>query len=136
MVYWAITSRQGGAAINKLVLGGLIGLILIIVLIVASFFIGPVLVDIFVILAALVSLVAFALLAYAAWVVVGLVKEIRGDVKTLINTAQDTMTEVRGTARFVSDTVVTPVSEAVGFVSAARATAKAFTEPLYSKFRG
>lgn len=123
-------------AINKAVLGGIIGLVVLIALIVGAFFIGQILVDIFVILAALTSLIAFALLGYAAWTVVGLIKEIRGDVKTLVGSAQDTMTEVRGTARFVSDTVVTPVSEAVSFLSAARATAKSFTEPLYSKFRG
>jgi hypothetical protein len=103
------------------------------VLIVLAFFIGQTLVDIFVILAALTSLVAFALLGYAALQVVGLVKEVRGEVRTLVGTAQDTMTEVRGTARFVSDTVVHPVSQAVGFVSAARATAKSFTEPLYKR---
>jgi len=110
--------------------------ILVIILIVASFFIGQILVDIFLILAALTSLAAFALLGYAAVQVIGLVKEIRGEVKTLIGTAQETMTEVRGTAQFLSDNVVHPVSTAVGFVSAARATAKSFTEPLAQKFRG
>lgn len=85
------------------------------------------------ILAAIASLVAFVLLGYAAWQIVGLVQEIRGEVKTLVGTAQETMTEVRGTARFVSDNVVHPVSQAVGFLSAARATAKAFTAPLYKR---
>jgi hypothetical protein len=50
-----------------------------------------------------------------------------------MGTAQETMTEVRGTARFISDNLVQPVSQAVGFVSAARATAKSFTEPLYKR---
>ena len=106
-----------------------------IALIVASFFIGQILVDIFLILAALLSLTAFALLGYAAIQVIGLVKEIRGEVKTLVGTAQDTLVEVRGTAQFLSDNVVQPVSTAVGFMSAARATAKSFTEPLAQKFR-
>jgi hypothetical protein len=54
-------------------------------------------------------------------------------VKTLIGTAQDTMTEVRGTARFVSDNVVQPVSTAAAYVSAARATVRALSEPLYKR---
>lgn len=90
-------------------------------------------VDIFIILAAVSSLVAFALLGYAAMQVVDLVKEVRGEVHTLMGTAQETMTEVKGTARFISDNLVQPVSQAVGFVSAARATAKSFTEPLYKR---
>lgn len=94
---------------------------------------GQLLVDIFVILAALFSLIAFALLGYAALQLVALAKEIRDEVKVLIGTAQETMTEVRGTAEFISDTVVQPVSTAVGFVSATRATVKSFTEPLYKR---
>jgi hypothetical protein len=80
-----------------------------------------------------VSAAAFGLLGYAALQVVGLVKEIRGEVKTLMGTAQETMAEVQGTARFVNDTVVSPVAQAAGFVSATRATLKAFTEPLYKR---
>lgn len=108
-------------------------MVLLIALIVASFWIGQILVDIFVILAALVSLIAFALLGYAALQVVGLVKELRGEVKTLVGTAQDTLHEVQGTARFVGDSVVKPATQAAGFVSAARATAKSFTEPLFKR---
>jgi hypothetical protein len=126
--------------INKAVLGGIGVVILLIILIVGSFFIGPQLVDIFLILAALVSLVAFALLGYAALQVVGLVKEVRGEVKILMNTAQETLAEVQGTAhfvqgtaRFVSENVVSPVAQAAGFVTATRATVKSFTEPLYKR---
>lgn len=83
------------------------------------------------ILTAAVSLVAFALLGYAALQIVDLVRDVRGEVKTLVGSAQETMTEVQGTARFVNDTVVQPVSRAAAFASATRATIKAFTEPLY-----
>jgi hypothetical protein len=86
-----------------------------------------------VILAALTTLAAFACLGYAALQVVGLVRELKGEVKTLVATAQETLGEVQGTARFVSDTVVSPVSQAAGWMSAARATVKAFTEPLYKR---
>jgi hypothetical protein len=90
-------------------------------------------VDVFVLIALLVSLTAFGLLGYAALQVVGLIKEVRGEVKTLISTAQETLSEVQGTARFVNESVVSPVAQAAGFVSATRATVKSFTEPLYKR---
>ncbi len=106
---------------------------MLIALVVGAFFIGQQLVDIFLILAALTSLVAFALLGYAALQVVTLVREVKGEIQTLVSTAQDTMAEVQGTARFVNTSVVSPVAQAAGYVSATRATLKAFTEPLYKR---
>jgi hypothetical protein len=94
---------------------------------------GQVLVDIALIMAALFSVIAFALLGFAAWEIINLVQEVRGEVKTLVGTAKDTMTEVQGTARFVNESVVQPVTRAAGFAAAARATLKAFTEPLYRR---
>lgn len=108
-------------------------MVVLILFVVGAFWNGQDLVDIAIILAALMSLVAFSLLGYAALQVIDLVKEVRGEVKTLVGTAQETMTEVQGTARFVSDNLVQPVSQAVSFVSAARATARSFTEPLYKR---
>ncbi len=102
-------------------------------MIVLCFIDGQAVVDVFVLLALLVSLSAFALLGYAALQIVGLVKEVRGEVKTLIGTAQETLTEVQGTARFVNESVVSPVAQAAGFVSATRATLKSFSEPLYKR---
>lgn len=109
--------------------------IVLIALIVASFWIGAILVDIFLILVALASLAAFALLGYAAWQIIGLVKEVRGEVQTLMTTAQDTMNDVRGTARFISDELVTPVSKTVQVVSGVRATARALTEPISKRIK-
>jgi hypothetical protein len=119
----------------KVVIGVLVALLVIAGLIVLAFLNGQLLVDIVLILAALFSLIAFALLGYAALQVIGLVKEVRGEFEVLIGTAQESLTEVRGTAQFVGDTVVQPVSQAAGWISATRATLKAFTEPLY-KDRG
>ncbi len=121
-------------SINKIVLG-IVGVLVVVIigLIVGAFFIGQQLVDILLILAALTSLLAFALLGYAALQVVDLVKELRGEVTTLVNTAQETLTEVQGTARFVNDNVVAPVAKAAGVVSASRAAVKSFTEPLYKR---
>ena len=94
-------------AINsKVAIGGVAALVLVIILIVASFFIGQTLVYIAIILTALVSLAAFALLGYAALQIVQLVKDVRAEVDTLVGSAKETMTEVQGTARFVSDNIV------------------------------
>jgi hypothetical protein len=121
--------------INGKVIGGLAAalLVLIIGLIVGSFFIGQTLVDIFVILAALLSLIAFAFLSYAALQIVGILKEVRGEVNTVVRTATETLGEVQGTVQFVNDAVVGPVAHAAGWLSATRATLKAFTEPLYRR---
>jgi hypothetical protein len=118
---------------SKAIGGAIGGLILIAVLIFLCFVDGQAVVDIFVLIALLVSLIAFALLGYAALQVAGLVKEVRGEVKTLIGTAQETMHEVQGTARFVNESVVSPVAQAAGFVKATRASLKSFTEPLYKR---
>lgn len=133
--YTLFDSRWGGGAISGKVVGIIAGgaVVLILAIIVLSFFIGQTLVDIFIILAALASLTAFACLTYAALQVVALVQEVRGEIRLLVGNAQDAVTEVRGTARFVSETVVQPVSQVAGFVSATRATIKAFTEPLYKR---
>ncbi len=120
-------------AINKVILGVVGVIVLLIVLVVAAFFIGTQLVDIFLIVAALVSLVAFALLGFAALQIMQLVREVRGEIKTLVGTAQETIAEVQGTARFVNNSVVTPVAQAAGFVTATRATVKSFTQPLYKR---
>lgn len=133
LIYSEESAVRRHAINRKALIGGIVAAVLILVLIVASFWIGQYLVYIFLILAALVSLVSFALLGYAALQIIGLVQEIRGEVHVLVGTARETMTEVQGTARFVSDNVVQPVSQAVGFLSAARATARAFTEPLYKR---
>jgi hypothetical protein len=122
-----INGKIAGAAI-----GALIVLALIIVL---AFLNGRLLIDIILIITALVSLVAFASLAYAALQVLALVKEVRGEVNGLVGTAKETMGEVQGTARFVNASIVKPVSEVAGWVSATRGFVKSFTEPLY-KNRG
>jgi hypothetical protein len=115
------------------VAGGIAAVVVLAALIVLAFLNGQLLVDIILVITALVSLTAFALLGYAALQIVALVKEVRGEIHTLMGTAQETMAEVQGTARFVNSTVVGPVAHAAGWVSATRATLKSFTEPLYKR---
>jgi hypothetical protein len=115
------------------VAGGIAAVVVLAALIVLAFLNGQLLVDIILVITALVSLTAFALLGYAALQIVALVKEVRGEIHTLMGTAQETMAEVQGTARFVNSTVVSPVAHAAGWVSAVRAALKSFTEPLYKR---
>jgi hypothetical protein len=65
--------------------------------------------------------------------VVGLVREVRAEVQTLAGTALESLAEIQGTARYVNDSVVRPVSTVAAWVAAARATLRAFTEPLYKR---
>jgi hypothetical protein len=120
---------------GKLVGGGIAALIVLAAIIVLAFVNGRLLIDIILIVTALVSLAAFAMLGYAALQIVALVKEVRGEVNTLVGSAKETMGEVQGTARFVNASIVRPVTEVAAWVSATRGFVKSFTEPLY-KSRG
>lgn len=91
--------------------------------------------DIILILAALISLIAFAFLGYAAWIIIGLVKEVKSEVALLTQTARETLGDVQNTTRFVGGSVVRPAAQAAGFVSGARATVKALTEDVMKKSR-
>ena len=65
-------------------------------------------VDSVVILVALVSIVALALIATLALEVLGLVRQVRGEIKPLVNQAQETVRTVQGTTEFVSAGLVKP----------------------------
>lgn len=65
-------------------------------------------VDIVVILTALVSVVALGLIAKLVLDVMGLVKDVRAEIKPLSQQAQDTVRTVQGTTEFVSAGLVKP----------------------------
>lgn len=89
--------------------------------------------DVILILAALLSLVAFAFLAYAGWTVFQLVKSAKGEITVLSGTAKESLGEVQGTAHYVSESIVKPATTAFGYVTAVRATLKALTEEVVKK---
>jgi TRAP-type C4-dicarboxylate transport system permease small subunit len=91
--------------------------------------------DVILILAALFSAVAFAFLAYAGWTIVALVKDAKGEVQGLTQTAKDTLETATDTGHFVTDQIVKPAFLAFGFASAIRATVKALTEDVVRKKR-
>ncbi|MDQ2745359.1 MAG: hypothetical protein M3Z66_24105 [Chloroflexota bacterium] len=123
-----------------MILGVIAALVLLVILVVVAIFNAQALIDVLLIVVAVTSFVAFALLGYAAMQVVALVKEVRGEVTVLVGTAQETLTEVQGTVRFMSESVVQPAtramaraSYALAWANATRATVKSFTEPLYKR---
>ena len=67
-----------------------------------------VILDIAIILVALASLVALALIGVLVLEVIGLVRQVRGEVKPLIDQAQQTVKTVQGTTEFVSAGLVKP----------------------------
>lgn len=91
--------------------------------------------DVILIVAALLSLLAFAFLAYAALIIIRLVKETKAELSTLTGAGKDSLQEARATGRFVSESIVKPASMAFGYVTAIRATMKALTEDVVKKAR-
>lgn len=91
--------------------------------------------DVILILAALFSLIAFAFLGYAAFTIIGLVKDVKGEVNVLTGAAKDSLHDAQGTGRFVSESIVKPASVVFGYATAVKATIQALTEDVVKKAR-
>ena len=89
--------------------------------------------DVILILAALLSLIAFGFLAYAGLLIWRLVKDVKGEVAVVSDAAQDTLHEAQGTIRYVSDSVVKPASVVMGYATAIKATIRSLTEEVSRK---
>ncbi len=74
-------------------------------------------VDIVVILVALASIVALALIAFLVVEVLGLVRQVRGEIKPLVEQAQQTVRSVQGTTEFVSAGLVKPAIQTASIAS-------------------
>ncbi len=74
-------------------------------------------VDIFVILVALASIVALVLIALLVVEVLGLVRQVRGEIKPLVDQAQQTVRTVQGTTEFVSAGLVKPAIQTASIAS-------------------
>jgi len=80
--------------------------------------------DIAIILLALVTGVIGVFLAILIFQVQSLIALLRNEVKPILDSANQTVSTVRGTSTFVSDTVVSPMIEVLSFASGVRQTAK------------
>jgi len=80
--------------------------------------------DIAIIILALVTGLIGVFLAILIFQVQSLIHLLRTEVKPILDSANRTVSTVRGTSTFVSDTVVSPVIQVLSFASGVRRTAK------------
>lgn len=91
--------------------------------------------DVLIILWALFSVVALVLIIFAVWTIYSGVKglinmtkaTVNEDVKPILSISQDSVNNVAGTTRFVSDTVAKPVIRGLSFIAGARRALAVFT---------
>ena len=80
--------------------------------------------DIAIIILALVTGLIGVFLAILIFQVQSLIALLRNEVKPILDSANQTVSTVRGTSTFVSDTVVSPMIQILSFASGVRRTAK------------
>ena len=80
--------------------------------------------DIAIIVLALVTGVIGIFLAILIFQVQSLIALLRNEVKPILDSANQTVSTVRGTSTFVSDSVVSPMIQVLSFASGVRQTAK------------
>jgi len=91
--------------------------------------------DVFIVLWAFLSVMALIFIILAALAIWAGVKDIlktvkatvNEDVKPILTVSQDTVNNVAGTTRFVSDTVAKPVIRGLSFIAGARRALSVFT---------
>lgn len=91
--------------------------------------------DILIILWALFSVLALVFIIFATWTIYSGVRglmnvakaTVNEDVKPILSITQDSVNNVAGTSRFVSDTVARPVIRGLSFVAGARRALAVFT---------
>jgi hypothetical protein len=91
--------------------------------------------DVLIIIWALLSVIAIALIIFVALTIYGGVKDlirtvkatVNEDVKPMLAIGQDSASNVAGTTRFVSETVARPVIRGLSFLAGARRALAVFT---------
>jgi hypothetical protein len=76
--------------------------------------------DIFIIALAFESFVVGALLVFLLYQLIAVLRLLRDDIKPVIDSAQETMTTVKGTATFMSEQVTQPAIKASGYAAGIR----------------
>jgi len=80
--------------------------------------------DIAIIVLALVTGLIGIFLAILIFQVQSLIALLRNEIKPILDSANQTVSTVKGTSTFVSDTVVSPIIQVLGFASGVRQAAK------------
>jgi K+ transporter len=91
--------------------------------------------DILIVLWALLSVIALVFIILATWAIYSGVRNLinvtkatmNEDVKPILSISQDSVNNVAGTARFVSDTVAKPLIRALSFIAGVRRALAVFT---------
>ena len=86
--------------------------------------------DIAIIIIAIQSIVIGVLLGVLVWQIWRLVKMVQTEIKPILHDAQETVSTVRGTTTFVSDSVVDPVVKTSSAIVGLRATVNSLTAGL------
>jgi hypothetical protein len=122
------TGQGQGHSIGRTL--AIIGIVLIVVLVVASVLYGlvshppftAVLRDISIIVLAMVTAITSILLAVLLFQLQSLIVLLRDEVQPILESINETTGTVRGTTTFVSDAVVTPLIQVSSYASAVRQT--------------
>ncbi|MFB0545929.1 MAG: hypothetical protein ACETWB_03375 [Anaerolineae bacterium] len=83
--------------------------------------------DIAIVILAAESIVIGVLLIFLVIQVQSLIKLLREEVKPIFDSANETVSTVRGTTTFISDTVVSPLVRIISYVSAVRKAIQVLT---------
>jgi hypothetical protein len=86
-------------------------------------------------IAAVLSLIAFALLVMVALEIRDLVKQIKNEVIPMISTAQQTVKTVQGTSEFVSTGLVKPLITSVSVTAGVAKTVQVLSSSVLQGFR-
>ncbi|MGD2205496.1 MAG: hypothetical protein PVH17_01840 [Anaerolineae bacterium] len=97
--------------------------------------VAAVLRDIFIIVLALVTIIIGLFLAILIFQLQSLITLLRDEIKPILESANDTVSTVRGTTTFVSDAVVHPMIKAASYASAVRRTVQVLTGSKSKKDR-
>ncbi len=85
--------------------------------------------DIAIVLLAIESLIIGGLLIVLVLQIRNLINVLKDEVKPILGEARDTVSTVKGTTSFVSDTVITPIVNMASFASAVRQSVATFRSP-------
>jgi hypothetical protein len=91
--------------------------------------------DIAIIIIALQSIIIGLLLGVLVWQIWRLIKMVQTEIKPILTDAQETVSTVRGTTAFMSDTVVDPVVKTSRTLVGIRRTVQSLTADLKPKRR-
>ena len=113
-------STRTRIAIGAAVIIGLAAFIVIIILFLRNPGTTQTVRDIFIIVLAFESLIVGFLLVFLLYQLIALLRMLRDDIKPVIDSAQEAMTTVKGTATFMSEHVTQPAIKASGYAAGVR----------------